>query len=116
MIIGTSNETYVLDSARDGQRILAGINGDAADAIDALITAYVELRDRVQQLKDGLPKHHADPELCPACDALTQPCPYHAGRAEGWIDLAKATRLVAGDDSTYATLVLEHADAHGDDA
>jgi hypothetical protein len=116
MIIGTNNETYVLDSARDGQRILAGINGDAADAVDALITGYLEFRDRVQQLEDGLPKHHTDPELCPACDVLAQLCPYHAGRAEGWLELSKAMRLVAGDDSTYATLVLEHADAAGYDA
>jgi hypothetical protein len=116
MIIGTSNETHVLDSARDGQRILAGIDGDAADAVEALISGYVELRDRVQQLKDGLPQHHPDPELCSACEALEQLCPYHAGRAEGWIKLSKVVRLVAGDDSTYATLVEEHADAAGDDA
>ncbi|AEM88668.1 hypothetical protein [Streptomyces violaceusniger] len=115
MTLGTSTETYVLDTARDGQRILAGINGDAAYAVETLISEYLELRDQVQQLKDGLPQHHTDPELCPACDALAQPCPYHAGRAEGWIELSKAVRLVAGDDSTYATLVMEHADAAGDD-
>ncbi|MET7693912.1 hypothetical protein ABZT06_39105 [Streptomyces sp. NPDC005483] len=115
MLIGPNNESYVLDSARDGQRILAGVDGDAADAVDALIREYLELRDRLQQLKDGLPKHHTDPELCPACEALEQPCPYHLGRAGGWIELSKAVRLVAGDDSTYATLVLEHADAAGDD-
>ena len=115
MNIGTNNETYILDSARDGQRILTGISGDAADAVDALISGYLELRDRVQQLKDGLPQHHTDPELCLACDALTQLCPYHCGRAEGWNGLSKAMRLVAGDDSTYAVLVLEHADARGDD-
>jgi hypothetical protein len=116
MRIGTNNETYVLDSARDGQRILDGINGDAADAVDALIREYLELRDRVQQLKDGLPQHHTDIELCPACEPLEQPCPYHLGRAEGWIELSKAIRLLGSGDSTYATLVLEHADAAGDDA
>ncbi|MFG2681246.1 hypothetical protein [Streptomyces sp. NPDC048392] len=116
MRIGTNNETYVLDSARDGQRILDGINGDAADAVDALIREYLELRDRVQQLKDGLPQHHTDIELCPACEPLEQPCPYHLGRAEGWIELSKAVRLLGSGDSTYATLVLEHADAAGDDA
>ncbi|KMS74224.1 hypothetical protein ACM01_15005 [Streptomyces viridochromogenes] len=116
MTLGTNTETHVLDSARDGQRILAGIDGNAADAIDTLISEYVELRHRLQQLQDGLPQHHADPELCPACETLAQQCPYHAGRAEGWIDLAKVIRLVAGNDSTYATLVLEHADAAGDPA
>ncbi|MCQ8833764.1 hypothetical protein [Streptomyces malaysiensis] len=115
MTLGTSTETYVLDTARDVQRILAGINGDAAYAVETLISEYLELRDQVQQLKDGLPQHHTDPELCPACDALEQLCPYHLGRAEGWIELSKAVRLVAGDDSTYATLVMEHADAAGDD-
>ncbi|WP_086797024.1 hypothetical protein [Streptomyces caniscabiei] len=115
MHLGPNNESYVLDSARDGQHILAGINGDAADAVDALIREYLELRDRFQQLKDGLPQHHADIELCPACALLEQPCPYHLGRAEGWIELSKAVRLLGSTDSTYATLVLEHADAAGDD-
>ncbi|MDG9709697.1 hypothetical protein [Streptomyces sp. DH10] len=115
MTIETSAETRVLDSARDAQRILAGINDEAASAVDTLIREHLALRKSVQQLKSGLPKYHADPELCPACDALAPQCPYHAGRAEGWIDLAKVIRLVAGDDSIYATLVLEHADAAGDD-
>ncbi|MGP3950965.1 hypothetical protein [Streptomyces sp. 7N604] len=116
MTLGSDTETYVLDRAREGQRLLAVIRDDAADAVDTLIRAYLELRDRIQQLQNGLPRHHSDPELCPAREALAQLCPYHAGRAEGWLDLAKVIRLVAGDDSTYATLVLEHADAAGDDA
>ncbi len=115
MTLGPNTESYVLDSARDAQRILAGVDGDGAYAVDTLIREYVELRDRVQQLKDGLPKYHTDPELCPACEVLEQLCPYHTGRAEGWINLSKAVRLVAGDDSTYATFVLEQADAAGDD-
>lgn len=116
MTLGPDTETCVLDSARDAYRILAGMDGDGAYAVDTLIREYVELRDRVQQLKDGLPQHRADPELCPACEALEQPCPYHLGRAEGWIELSKAVRLLGSGDSTYATLVLEHADAAGDDA
>ncbi|MEU8480355.1 hypothetical protein [Streptomyces hygroscopicus] len=115
MTLGPDAESCVLDSARDAHRILAGMDGDGAYAVDTLIREYLELRDQVQQLKDGLPQHHTDPELCPACEPLHQPCPYHLGRAEGWIELSKAVRLVAGDDSTYATLLLEHADAAGDD-
>jgi hypothetical protein len=70
----------------------------------------------VQLLVDGLPKHHADPELCATCEALARMCPYHEGRADSWAELARAVRLVAGAESTYARVVLEAADANGDDA
>ncbi|MFD4528411.1 hypothetical protein ACFWP7_31735, partial [Streptomyces sp. NPDC058470] len=116
MSIGTNNETFVLESARDGQRILVGLQGDAADAVDMLITGYLDLRDRVKELQDGLPQHHTDHELCDACRVLERLCPYHTGRADGWVELSRAVRLVAGDESTYATLVLETADANGDEA
>ncbi|MFE6939606.1 hypothetical protein [Streptomyces chartreusis] len=116
MTIGTNNETFVLDSAREGQRILAGRHGDAFDAVDMLITGYLELRDRVKELETGLPQHHTDHELCDACRVLERLCPYHTSRADGWVKLSRAMRLVAGDDSTYATLVLETADANGDEA
>ncbi|MFI9176136.1 hypothetical protein [Streptomyces lincolnensis] len=116
MSIGTSNETFVLDSARDGQRILAGLDGDASDAVGMLITGYLELSSRMKEVQHGLPRYHTDHELCDACRVLLGLCPYHTGRADSWVELSRAMRLVAGDDSSYATLVLETADANGDEA
>lgn len=116
MALGTDTETHMLDSAQDGQRILARIDGDAAASVSLLIGEYTELRDRVKLLVDGLPQHHTDPELCAACDAVAQMCPYHTGRADGWVELSRAMRLVAGGDSSYAVLVLERADENGDEA
>jgi hypothetical protein len=115
MPLEPDTESRVLDLARDGQRILAGINGDAAYAVEMLISAYLRMCDHFQQLKNGLPQHHTDPELCPACEALEQPCPYHAGWVEGRLELSKAVSLVAGDDSIYAKLVLEIAHVAGED-
>ncbi|MFF5147858.1 hypothetical protein ACFY6U_50520 [Streptomyces sp. NPDC013157] len=116
MALGIDTETHMLESAQDGQRILAGINGDAASSVRWLISEYTELRDRVKVLVDGLPQHHTDPELCDACTALMAMCPYHTGRADSWAYLSQAMRLVASGDSGYAVLVLEHADANGDEA
>lgn len=56
------------------------------------------------------------PELCPACDAVARMRPYRTGRADGWVTLSRAMRLLAGGDSSYAVLVLERADANGDES
>ncbi|MFL4953309.1 hypothetical protein ACJ6WE_39965 [Streptomyces sp. MMS24-I31] len=116
MTLGIDTENHMLESAQDGQRILARIDGNAASSLSLLISEYTELRDRVKLLVDGLPKHHTDPELCAACDAVARMCPYHTGRADSWAYLSQAMRLVASGDSSYAVLVLEHADANGDEA
>ncbi|MEU9663515.1 hypothetical protein [Streptomyces chartreusis] len=116
MTLGTDFEAHMLDSARQGQRILARIDGDSAASVDSLIREYADLRDRLRLLVDGLPKHHPDPELCAACHVLLQMCPYHTGRADSWAELSRAMRLLASGDSAYAMLVLERAQEIGDDA